>query len=520
MTSWLEFGLSNALLATCLGLLAWIITRFCRHPKVVFCVWLLVLAKLLVPPVLGIPWQGWRVADLVDAPADETFYAFVPPAVALPSPELKPGRKSAASPAPSGPSFPAPAAASAPPMSQIRAQTARQRATPPPAQPIAKPWRLPSVRTVLCITWITGSVLWLMLAVVRMVRFQRWLVRARLAPSELQAEVAALAERMHVRRAPRVRLVDAQLPPLVWALIGRGTIVLPSALVDRLSTDQRATLLAHELVHLKRRDHLVRLLEMAALAIYWWHPVAWFARRQIARAGEACCDAAVVARFPKLAGAYAAALLATVDFLSGARPALPVGSSGISQVSQLRRRLEMILAGTGSRRVSWPLRLSLAALALAVLPFFVHSVAAAPKPFQPKPGTIEQRLSRLEKAMQELTEEIRAMHKAQMDNAPATVVKTVPETGDQNVDPNMKEIKVVFSRDMQDGSWSWTGGGDTFPETTGEPRYLKDKRTCVLPVKLEPGKTYSIGINSGRFLNFKDSRGMSSIPYPLDFKTR
>ena len=54
----------------------------------------------------------------------------------------------------------------------------------------------------------------------------------------------------------------------------------------------------------------------------------------------------------------------------------------------------------------------------------------------------------------------------------------------------------------------------------GKPKYLADKRTCVLPVKLEPGKTYAIWVNAEKFLNFKDPDDRSAVPYLLVFKTK
>jgi hypothetical protein len=105
--------------------------------------------------------------------------------------------------------------------------------------------------------------------------------------------------------------------------------------------------------------------------------------------------------------------------------------------------------------------------------------------------------------------------------APPVVVKTVPQAGTDNVDSSITEIKVTYSKDMADGSWSWsTWGEDTFPETSGKPHYLDDKRTCVLTVKLKPGKTYAIWLNSNNFGNFKDADGKPAVPYLLVFKTK
>jgi hypothetical protein len=103
----------------------------------------------------------------------------------------------------------------------------------------------------------------------------------------------------------------------------------------------------------------------------------------------------------------------------------------------------------------------------------------------------------------------------------AVVVKTVPESGDTKVDPNLTEIRVTFSKKMHDGSWSWSQmSEDTQLLATGKPHYLADGKTCVLPVKLAPGKTYVSWLNSQKFGNFKDADGQSAVPYLLVFQTR
>ena len=80
---------------------------------------------------------------------------------------------------------------------------------------------------------------------------------------------------------------------------------------------------------------------------------------------------------------------------------------------------------------------------------------------------------------------------------------------------------MTYSKDMIDGNWSWSQISDeSFPETTGSPRYLEDKRTCVLPVKLQPGKTYVVWLNSSRHTNFKDTDGRAAVPYLLVFETK
>ena len=105
---------------------------------------------------------------------------------------------------------------------------------------------------------------------------------------------------------------------------------------------------------------------------------------------------------------------------------------------------------------------------------------------------------------------------------PPVVVESVPQSGDTLVDAEkVKEIRVTFSKDMMNGNWSLVQvSNETFPKSAGKPHYAKDKRTCVIPVALKPGRTYVIWLNSEKFANFKDAGGRSAVPYLLVFETK
>jgi archaellin len=108
-----------------------------------------------------------------------------------------------------------------------------------------------------------------------------------------------------------------------------------------------------------------------------------------------------------------------------------------------------------------------------------------------------------------------------LETARPVVVKSTPEAGADGVDPSTTQISVTFSKNMQGGSWSWCVlSKETYPGTGETPKYLENKRTCVLPVKLQPGKTYAVWINSDNFHDFKDTKGQLAVPYLLVFKTR
>jgi hypothetical protein len=106
-----------------------------------------------------------------------------------------------------------------------------------------------------------------------------------------------------------------------------------------------------------------------------------------------------------------------------------------------------------------------------------------------------------------------------LDSLAPAVVQTTPRNGQSDVDPALAEIRVTYSKPMMDKSWSWCHDPEQLA-TAGEPHYEADGKTCVLPVKLQPGKTYVIWLNSEDYHNFKDSAGRSAAPYKLSFSTR
>lgn len=107
-----------------------------------------------------------------------------------------------------------------------------------------------------------------------------------------------------------------------------------------------------------------------------------------------------------------------------------------------------------------------------------------------------------------------------LSEQPPVVVETYPVSGARNVPPGETEIRVRFSKAMADDSWSWsTAWEDSTPESIGSPHYLDDHRTCVIKVRLKPGKSYGWWLNSGKFQNFQDDTGRPAVPYLLIFKT-
>ena len=101
---------------------------------------------------------------------------------------------------------------------------------------------------------------------------------------------------------------------------------------------------------------------------------------------------------------------------------------------------------------------------------------------------------------------------------PPEAVSLAPGDGDESVSPTLERLTVTFDRPMG-GGFSWTGGGDHYPETTGKPEWSADKKTCTLPVKLKPNWDYVLGLNSPSHNNFQSESGVPLEPVAWQFKT-
>lgn len=387
MASLLEIGLANAVCAAVLALVALAVGRWLRRPAVLHALWLLVLVKLITPPLFPLPLRVLpaRQEPMASAPATT-----VAATETRSEPELKPATgQFLVLPSPNEKEVVIAVKIVDPNLyltsSEPTAATVpiSQAVSPPPAAAASNEsatvdW--PLIGRLAIGVWGAGAVAWFAIAIVRMIRFQRLLVHAQPAPRELEDRAWVLARRMGLADCPEIALVPGLVPPLLWMVIGRPKIYLPAGLLGSLDATELDTLLAHELAHVRRRDHWVRWLEFVVQGVYWWNPLVPLARRQVQAHEEECCDALVVDVLP--ARSYASAIVQTLDFLAGAIP-LPAPASGLRRVLPLKHRLTRILDGGSAGRLGTASRIVLGTLAVGLLPLLPSLAQSSTAPTQP-----------------------------------------------------------------------------------------------------------------------------------------
>ena len=337
MPTILRVGLENAAAASVLALIAAAAGLFLRRrPALRHCLWLLVLIKLVTPPVwaIPVPWFETRLTthcEIVE-PEPDDFLLDVDPE----------GIDSIACQEAEGENLEIAMIADDVPQTGLEA-TSRGILGALSQLPLGTvvPW-----------VWAIGSALTLASMLIRIRRFRKALALAKPAAEHVVEEVDRLAIQLGLTRCPRVVTISGELSPVVWAFGRSAVMVIPADLCKRLTGQQFEALVTHELAHLARRDHWVRQFELVVTVLFWWLPVVWWARRGVRDAEEQCCDAWVVWAMPGASRAYAETLLEAVDFLSGSSSSLPVAASGFGHVQHLKRRLVMIMSGNSSRTLT------------------------------------------------------------------------------------------------------------------------------------------------------------------------
>lgn len=142
--------------------------------------------------------------------------------------------------------------------------------------------------------WLAGMAVLLIYSMLQLVRLKRRLMGA--TPLE-----------------GNIYLADHAASPFVMGFI-RPNIYLPSS----MAAGEQAFIIAHEQCHLKRLDHIVRMLAFIALTLHWFNPLVWLAFVLSGKDMEMSCDETVIKKMGSdIRAEYSQSLL---RFAAGKKP--------------------------------------------------------------------------------------------------------------------------------------------------------------------------------------------------------
>jgi len=197
--------------------------------------------------------------------------------------------------------------------------------------------------SVVLLVWFAGAVLVLgrlaigLLMVLRLVRRATELSNA--PWSELKS---GLVKKIQLRR--KVRLMQSCENVMPMTCIGLRPIVMLPKDVYQWPADRRHAVILHELIHIKRSDHLTQILSQMICALYWFNPIVWWAARRMRIEQEYACDEQVLTS-GLAALNYAGHLLEVAHDFRASKWSAYVGTA-VAGASHLEGRLNAILSSS------------------------------------------------------------------------------------------------------------------------------------------------------------------------------
>jgi len=146
------------------------------------------------------------------------------------------------------------------------------------------------------IVWFIGSLFFLIIFLKKIYRFNLVINRASLIQDKkIIALIMYWRHSFKVKRSVKAYSSNDFLSPFTVGLF-KPKVFIPQALLKSIDAETINSIIAHEMVHIKRLDDLWIKLQNALQIIYFFHPVVWFVNRQINLTRERICDSKVLTK--------------------------------------------------------------------------------------------------------------------------------------------------------------------------------------------------------------------------------
>jgi beta-lactamase regulating signal transducer with metallopeptidase domain len=188
--------------------------------------------------------------------------------------------------------------------------------------------------------WLTGTLLVVLPLIGGIVGNLRLKSRSEhVADPRWRELIEALSRDLCLHREVTLLLAGAGQMPMTFGFM-RPCIVLPADALE-WSVERRRVVLLHELAHIKRYDVPWQMVARVACAMYWFHPLVWWALRRMRMDREHACDDCVLTAGQK-ASNYATHLLEIARVHRACSP-LTTAALSMARRSQLEGRLLAVL---------------------------------------------------------------------------------------------------------------------------------------------------------------------------------
>jgi bla regulator protein BlaR1 len=244
-------------------------------------------------------------------------------------------------------------------MEQVGQPFTRQAvAAMPHATPLTVSQELVHLVPALLVVWLCGFAVTLF---VWCVRWRRISIAVRQAKRlhdgrELEA-LRRLDTAVGMAKPIEIRSSRTSLEPGIFGIVS-PILLWPHGISERLEDRHLDAILAHELLHVRRRDNLAAAIHMLVEAVFWFHPLVWWLGTCLVDERERACDEEVL-ELGSNRQVYAESILKICEFCLGSPLPCVSGVTG----ADLKRRIVRIMSERAARKLDFSRKLLLAAVA-------------------------------------------------------------------------------------------------------------------------------------------------------------
>lgn len=246
--------------------------------------------------------------------------------------------------------------------------------------------------------WLTGFLILSGLLLWRTVRAHREIIRI---PMLIQPSLLETLERCKKRLGVWVPVTiyrsAATSSPMLYGWL-HPRIIFPESSTTASSAENDQFILAHECMHIRRKDILWQWILTGFVIVFWFHPFSWILLRHYKVNRELACDKSVIKKFSFPPELYAAALISELRnakrkdtcFLA------PIQAGIVEKTSHFETRIQQIMNPKKSNQYSLLITALSIGVAILTSGLIIQAKAA------PAPGLTEPEISEIKKQSEKI----------------------------------------------------------------------------------------------------------------------
>ncbi|HVF47828.1 MAG TPA: M56 family metallopeptidase [Pyrinomonadaceae bacterium] len=228
--------------------------------------------------------------------------------------------------------------------------------------------RIPNILPFAVGLWLLGVAIFSLRLTGGIWQLKRFIEREESVDDDWQQMFSNVCGQLGVTAAVRLMRSAVVATPIAVGVLS-PIVIVPASLFLQMSPRELETIIAHELIHIRRYDPLVNMLQSLVEVIFFYHPAVWWMSAQIRREREFAADAAVLDVFRDSHTVYASALANLEEIrlmANGQVPSLASAANGGNLMQRIQKILKIKTEASGANS-AWTAGLAFLLTSVVVL---------------------------------------------------------------------------------------------------------------------------------------------------------